>query len=126
MVGKKELKIAKSLFRKSLSGGSVDSKKVNLILKAIVTQKPAHMVGILRNYKRFVEAALKKEEVLIESAAKIANVSSIGKEIKEKTHAKRITYKINPAILIGARIIHGDWIFDSTLDTKLQRLTMND
>lgn len=123
MVGKKELKIAKSLFRKSLTNGSVEAVKVRTILNAIAKQRPAHMIGILRNYKRLIEASLSGEEVIVETPAKISNISTFEREIKEKTSAKRIIYKVNPNIIVGAKITHGDWVFDSTLDNKLGQLT---
>ncbi|OGD87380.1 hypothetical protein A2870_01380 [Candidatus Curtissbacteria bacterium RIFCSPHIGHO2_01_FULL_41_11] len=122
MTGKKELKIAKTLFRKSLSDGLVDSQKVKSILKVITREKPAHLVGILRNYKRLLESALSKEQVIVETAAKIPNLPEIEKEIKEKTKARRIIVKINPRLVLGAKITHGDWIFDSTLSAKLNNL----
>lgn len=123
MVGKKELKIAKSLFRKSLTNGSVETVKVRTILNAIAKQKPAHMIGILRNYKRLIETSLSGEEVIVETPAKIFNISTFEREIKAKTRAKRIIYKVNPTIIVGAKITHGDWVFDSSLDSKLNQLT---
>lgn len=125
MTGKKELQIAKSLFRKSLTDGSVNSKKVRTILKELSSQRVSRLVGILRAYRRLLSSALSQEEVVVESATKITNLNEFEKEIKVKTKAKRIVYKINPKIIIGAKITHGDWIYDSTLSAKLERLTMS-
>jgi len=126
MTGKKELKIAKGMFKQSLTSDIVDTKKVRTIIKEVVVQKPAHLIRILRAYKRLLASALSKEVVVIEMATKIANLKEFEKEIKAKTHAKRIIYKTNPKIITGAKVTHGDWIYDSTLDTKLKQLTSID
>ena len=45
------------------------------------------------------------------------------KELLSKTKAKRIKYKINPKLIFGLRITHGDFVYDATLDSKLKQLT---
>ena len=114
------------MYKKSLTGGTVDAKKVSGILKVVLAQKPTHPVKILKTYKRLIENALNQETVVVESASKIPNQSKFEKQLRGKTAARRIIYKTNPSIVVGAKITHGDWIYDDTLDAKLQRLTMND
>lgn len=123
MAAKKELKIAKLMFKQSLTGGTVDTRKVGTVLKAVSSQKLAHPTSVLKIYKRLIQIALKKEEVVVESASRLTNQAKFEKELKQKTGALRVKYKINPDFVLGTRITHGDWIYDETLDEKLNQLT---
>lgn len=125
MTSKKELQIAKKMYKNSLTDGSVDSKKVKAILKEMTGQKLTHPKRVLVTYKRLIEAAIAKDQVVVESAAKIPNEKAFESQLKTKTRAKRVIYRINPKIIIGAKITHGDWIYDNTLDAKLAQLTNN-
>ena len=117
-------KIAKSLFKKSLnSDGFVDTKKVQVILNTIVSQKPPKLIKILKIYKKLIAAALSHEELVVETAEKLSNQKKFEQNLFAKTGANRINYKINPNIVLGARITHGDWVWDETLQAKLENLT---
>ena len=120
-------KIAKSLFKKSLnSDGLVDAKKVQIILRQIVSQKPPQLIKILKKYKKLIAAALSCEELIVETAQNLTSQKKFEQNLFAKTGAARISYKINPNIVLGARITHGDWVYDKTLQAKLERLTIND
>jgi len=117
-------KIAKSLFKKSLnSDGFVDTKKVQVILNTIVSQKPPQLIKILKIYKKLIAAALSHEELVVETAEKLSNQKKFEQNLFAKTGAARISYRINPNIVLGARITHGDWVWDETLQAKLENLT---
>jgi len=120
---KKQIQIAKAMLKKSLKSGLVDSKLVSFVLREIISQKPQGLTKILKVYKRLVENKLKKEEILIETAQKVANQKQLEQEFTKKTRVKRINFKINPKIVFGAKITSGDWIHDATLDAKLGQLT---
>lgn len=126
MISKKQIKIAKSLFKNSLdSQGIVSHAKVKVILAQLAKEKIVGTVAILKVYKRQVQNAIRHEEVTVESALDIKNNHLISNLIK-KTGAKRINFKIHPNITFGAKITSGDWVYDATLDAKLKRLTIND
>jgi len=120
---KKQIQIAKAMLKKSLKSGLVDSKLVSFVLREIISQKPQGLTKILKVYKRLVENKLKKEEILIESAQKVANQKQLEQEFTKNTGVKRINFKINPKIVFGAKVTSGDWIYDATLDAKLNQLT---
>lgn len=123
---KKLRDFAKAMFKKSLSDGFLDEKKVKQVLKEIADQKGTQTVKILRIYKKLIEKALANEEIIIESAQKnMTNKKEIEKTLLSKTNAKKVVFRTNPTIVFGARITHGDWIYDSTLDAKLKQLTIN-
>jgi len=120
---KKIIKIAKIMFKDSLSEDLVDTKLVSQTLKKIIFQKPPGLINILKIYKRLIETQLKKEEIILEAGSKIANQKKLEKELIKKTGAQRIRFKIDPVIVFGAKVTHGDWIYDATLDAKLKQLT---
>jgi|SRR3989304_9046985 len=120
---KKQILTAKQMFKKSLSEGKVDTGRVHIVLKKMLSQKPAGLLRILRIYKRLIETAITREQLILESAVETANKKLLEKELLKKTGARKVIYKTNSKITFGARITHGDWIYDETLDAKLKSLT---
>lgn len=118
---KKIQQIAKNMFKNSLTGGLVDESKVKKIIKVVASSKAAQSAKILRIYKNLIEKALLQEEVIIETASPFNQSGQ--KALLTKTNAKRAKYKIDPKMVLGAKITHGDWIFDASLDAKLKQLT---
>ncbi|MCR4325121.1 MAG: F0F1 ATP synthase subunit delta [Candidatus Curtissbacteria bacterium] len=125
MSKKKQKQIAKFLFKRSLTGGFVDEKKIKIILASLSKENSAGIVGILKSYKRLIEAAIAREEVIVEVGSAITNAKSIEKKLLEKTGARRVIFKLNSQIVFGARVKHGDWIWDDTLDAKLEQIILN-
>lgn len=125
MTGKrKQAQVAKTMFKQSLNGkGFVDTQEVHRILKETIALKPAGLINILKTYKKLIEAKIAQEEVTIETTSKIPNQKQMENEILKKTGGKTIRYKVNPKIVFGAKIIHGDWVYDTTLTAKLNQLT---
>lgn len=116
---KKYKQIAKVMLRASLKDGQVDPKSVNGALKEVISQKPAGLIKILKIYKNLISAKLAKEELIIEAAMLPPFSKST---LLKKTGAQRIIFKKNPQLIFGAKIKHGDWIWEETLDSKLNQI----
>ena len=123
MKGKKIKGLAKIMYKKSLKDGIVNLASVSAVLKEIVSQKPHGLKNILKNYKHLIEAKIASEELIVETAQKTKDIEKMEKELLSKTGAKRIKYKINPKLIFGLKITHGDFVYDATLDSKLKQLT---
>lgn len=122
MITKKIKKVAKKLFKHSLDEkGYINSNKVRDILAKITKEKPQGLTGILKTYKRLIETALKREEIIMEAPVKIDG--KLQKELLKKTGARKVSFHTNQQLVFGARITHGDWIWEETLDSKLSQLT---
>lgn len=119
---KKIIKEAKTLFKTSLKNNSVDENKVKKILKVIASQKRAESLKLLKIYKRLIEQKTAQEELVIETETGLKQ-TTLTKKLMAKTKARRIIYKVNPKMIFGAKVTHGDWIWDATLDAKLAHLT---
>lgn len=119
---KKLLKEARILFKTSLTDNFVDENKVKKILKVVSLKKSPRLLKILKNYKRLIEQKTAQEELVIETETGLKQ-TTLTKKLMAKTKAIRIIYKINPKMIFGAKVSHGDWIWDATLDAKLAQLT---
>lgn len=123
MKGKKIKNLAKFMFKKSLKEGIVNPLSVSAVLKEIISQKPPGVKNVLKLYKHLIESKIAREELIVETAQKTKEVEKMEKELLSKTKAKRIRYKINPKLVFGLKITHGDFVYDATLDSKLKQLT---
>ena len=120
---KKQLASAKNMFKESLTNDNTDPVKIRQILGNIIAQGPTSLVNILKIYKRLIETKQRQEQIIIETAADLTNQKELTKKLITKTKAKKVLVRTNPKIVFGAKIIHGDWIWDATLDAKLKQLT---
>ena len=122
MKGKKIKDLAKVMFKKSLTEGVVNPASVSAVLKETISQKPQNLKNILKFYKHLIESKIAREELIVETAQKTKEIEKMEKELLSKTGARRIKYKINPKLIFGLRITHGDFVYDATLDSKLKQL----
>lgn len=124
MQKRQQNKIARALFKSSLKNGSLDTTRAEKVLKEIVKLSPQGLIGILQNYSRLVSQALSWQTVVVESAS-VSGVRDLEKKLLKATGAQKVTFKHNPKFVFGARITHGDWIYEDTLESKLKQLTSN-
>jgi F0F1-type ATP synthase delta subunit len=114
---------SKSLYKKSLNQGLIDEKKVRIILSQLDKFKPAKLSSILKTYKRLIGQKMAREEIIIETNDKMTFQKSFVDNLKKKTGAVRIINKTNPKIVFGVKVYNGDWIWDETLEGKLNQIT---
>lgn len=125
MTKKKYNKIAKFMFKNSLKNGQIDSRSVTKVLGAVTKEKPRGLLEVLKAYKRLVEQKIKAGTVLVETEADIAGQTQLEKELLKKTGANKVVFKKNPELVFGAKITHGDWVYEDTLESKLYQLADN-
>lgn len=113
------------MFKNSLKNGRIDSRAVSKILTLVTRQRPQGLLEILKAYKRLVEQKINAETVIVETGSEITGLSHFEKELIKKTGAKMVVFKKNTDLIFGARITHGDWIYEDTLESKLKQLTTN-
>ncbi len=112
----KTKQIAKQLFKLSVIDEKINEKRVNEIVSTLVTRKPLHYVQILQGYKNAIENFLTSQEIIIEVPKGFTMKDTALKS------TKRVVVKENPKIVYGVRIIDGDWVFDNTLEGKLENI----
>jgi F0F1-type ATP synthase delta subunit len=121
MQKRQQIKIARGLYKASLKNGMLDSIRAEKVLKEIVKLRPQGLIGILQNYSRLVSQALSWQTVVVESAS-VSGVHNLEKTLIKSTGAQKVQFKHDPKLVFGARITHGDWIYEDTLASKLQQL----
>lgn len=116
-------KQAKMLYTKSLTSGDIDEKKTRSNLLEIIQQKPAGLSSILKIYKRLITNKIAQEQIVIETGSQVPLQKSTIDLIKSRSGAKKVTCRVNPQIVFGTKISHGDWLWDNTLEAKLKQVT---
>lgn len=119
---KKNIQTAKALCKCCYTNDKIDPVKIKTVLKHFEKTKSTNDSDILRTFKRLIETAISKENVIVEAAQEIPKQQEFEKMLLEKTGANKVLYRINPNLVFGLRIIHGDKIYDATLDAKLNQL----
>lgn len=116
---KKIYRVAKLMYKNSLKNGAVDAKLVGKILKKVTGQKAYGLSKILIVYKNLIAQKIAKEEILVEAST----LPQLDKSaFLKKTGAKRIVFKKNSDLVFGAKITHGDWVWEETLDSRLEQI----
>jgi F0F1-type ATP synthase delta subunit len=124
MISKKKItKIARIMYKNSFTGEYLDESKISQILDRLSKYKMQGFIKILKFYKRLVEIQIAREQVIIETPFKLDKRTE--DVIIAKTSAKKINYQINPNLVFGAKIKHGDWVYDNTLDSKLDLIVQD-
>lgn len=122
-IRKKQQTLANILFKQSLDRyGALDTAKVRQILQKIARAK-VEAIPVLRAYKKKIADKLTREQILVESAVQFKNPRELAQKLTQTTGAKKVIYKINPQLVFGVKIRHGDWVWDETLGAKLEQLT---
>lgn len=108
------------MYKNSFKGEYLDESKIKFLVTFIVKNQVQALPKILKAYKRLIGTQAAKERVVIETPLKLD--TNLEKSILFKTKAKKLEYQLNPDLVAGAKITHGDWIWDSSLDSKLDQL----
>jgi len=124
MQKRQQIKIARALYKASLKNGQLDSTRSKKVLKQVVKLRPQGLIGILQNYQRLVAEALSWQNVTVESAS-VSGVRNLEKELLKKTGAQKVMFKHNTKFVFGARITHGDWIYEDSLASRLAEINRN-
>lgn len=122
---KKQLQIAKSLLKASLKNGAVDTSSVRSVLRNFMKLKPQGASNILKFYKKLIAQKIASETLTIETATVSSSVKHLSKSLATKSGARKVIFKTNPEFVFGARITHGDWIYEDTLESKLHQLAID-
>lgn len=110
------------MLKASLKDGLLDNRKAQTVLTSVAKRKPQGLSSIFKFYKRLIENQLGIETLIIETGAKIKNSAQYEKILLAKTEARKVIYKTNPAIVFGAKITHGNWVWEETLGSKLKQI----
>jgi F-type H+-transporting ATPase subunit delta len=123
---KEAQKIARMAFKQSFSNGVISENKVRAWLRAIIKARPRDLISVLKVYQTLIYNQLKKESVLIESAAPLeVNVRNKLIDRLESVYGKRLQtyFEVNPDLIGGVRLVSGDCVWDGSVKGSLDSLS---
>lgn len=123
MKGKSSVKkIAKKLYKLSISDGKLSEKSVRKIVTTVLRSTTRNKNILLKQYKRYIEMFVKTQELVVEIPKEFILSERVRQELLKKTKATSIKVLENPNLLFGTKVIHGDWVYDNTLSAKLEKI----
>lgn len=119
------IKIARMMFKNSLTSGQLDEKKVQGLIKGMLFTRRQGAIDILKAYRRLVLNFFEEQTAKIQSAHKLSEEERkalVG--LIEKIYQKELHFEFseNRQLLGGIKIKVGDSVWDASLQGKL--LTM--
>jgi len=124
-LGKEGRRLARGLFRASLTDGRLDPAKVRVVLAKVGEERPRGGAGILKAYLRMARLAAAGRRAIVESALPLdpAGSARFAESLRAKFGADLETeFRVDPALIGGARIRIGSDVWDGTVLDRLQRL----
>lgn len=119
------IKIARTMFKNSLTNGRLDEKKVQGIIKGMLFTKGRQTIEILKAYRRLVLNFIDEQTAKIQSPYKLSwEERKALIDLIEKIYQKELNFEFseNRKLLGGIKVRVGDSIWDASLEGKL--LTM--
>ena len=124
-VPKEARKLARSIFRSSMSDGRLDQAKVASAVQQTVTEKPRQYVAALKELQRLVRMELTRRHVVIESATPLPSATSakILADLQARYGADITSeFKVTPELIGGLRIKLGSDVLDGSVRGRLDAL----
>jgi F0F1-type ATP synthase delta subunit len=92
-------------------------------LRYLDTQDKRHLLrDVISILQKEVEPQL--PEILVESAIALsaADKQAVISTLSGKPHSGEIQFKVNPELIGGLRITHGDQVLDTSVQSKLRKI----
>ena len=128
---KETLKIARKLFKISLSNNDLDKSRIKAVVDEIKKSYKKVAIGILKSYFSIVQKKIQRQTLIVESDRLLdSNEIMRLKGSFEKKSSEKITTKLiqNPSILGGLKITLDDTQWDYSIRGKIDRMkeTLNE
>ena len=124
-ISKQARRGAKELFRSCLVNGVMDENRVRQVVSKVAEAKPRGYIGILSHFQRLVKLEVERRTAHVESAVPLspdlqANVTSQLARIYGA--GLNISFAQTPSLIGGLRIKVGSDVYDTSIQSKLERL----
>ena len=128
---KENLKIARKLFKISLSNNDLDKSRIKAVVDEIKKSYKKAALGVLKSYLSIVQRKIQRQTLIVESAQLLGSNEIMRlKDSFEKKSSEKITAKLiqNPSILGGFKITLDDNQWDYSIRGKIDRMkeTLNE
>lgn len=122
---KENLRIAKKIFKLSLSKNDLDESKITIVVSEIKKSYKSAAIGILKSYLTILQNKIRRQTLVIESAQSLnTNIVDKLKNSFEKRFNEKITTQVkqNPNILGGLKITLENTQWDYSIKGKLDQM----
>jgi F-type H+-transporting ATPase subunit delta len=125
-ISREARRMARELFRLSLSDGRLDASRVTEISQRVIAEKPRAYLEILKELSRLVRLELDKRHAVIESASPLddASAANLAKTLRTRFGNDITTeFRTTPGLLGGLRIKLGSDVWDGSISSRLNELS---
>jgi F-type H+-transporting ATPase subunit delta len=125
-ISREARRMARELFRLSLSDGRLDASRVTEISQRVIADKPRAYLEILKELSRLVRLELDKRHAVIESASPLddASAANLAKTLRTRFGNDITTeFRTTPGLLGGLRIKLGSDVWDGSISSRLNELS---
>lgn len=122
---KENLKIAKKIFKISLSNNDLDRAKIKIVVGEIKKLYKRAAVGILKSFVTIMQNKIRRQTLTIESTQSLNSneVAKLKRSFEKKSPEKiTIQLKQNPNILGGLKITLDDTQWDYSIKGKIDQM----
>jgi F-type H+-transporting ATPase subunit delta len=118
-------RLARELFRNSLTEGRVDDDKVRSLIDAVLGARPRYFQQVLKVYLRRLRMELAKRHAVVETAAPLEPAAQ--ERMTEGLQTRYGTdltfeYRVTPALIGGARVRVGSDVWEASVRSRLAAL----
>lgn len=124
-LNKEGRRLARALFRDSLTEGRLDPAKVRVVLSKVAEAKPRGAIGVMKEYLRMARSAVAAQKAVIDSAAPLEapETARLAELIRTRFGAGMETeFRVDPALIGGIRVQIGSDVWDGSVLDRLNRL----
>lgn len=118
-------KMARLMFKNSLTDGKIDEKKVQGVLKGLLSSKKRNVIEILKAYRKMVLHLIDEQTAKVEAGFELSEGEKklISKLLKKIYHKELdVEFSKNAQLLAGLRVKVGDVIWDASLKGRILAL----
>lgn len=116
------VKNAKKLFALSFVNESLDEKRVLYIVSEVLKDKTREKNALISAYTKLISEYIRYNQIQIEIPKGFSISQSEVELLAKKTKAKYTRIVESEKNIFGAKITHGDWVYDNTLAAKLNNI----
>ena len=126
-LSKESRRLARDLFRASLTDGQPDPARVRVVLERLEAVRPRGVVGILKEYHRMIRTALASRRAVVDSAAPLdpADTARLAGLIHSRFGSGiEAEFRVDPSLIGGLRVQIGSDVWDGSVRDRLDRLKL--
>ncbi len=118
---------AKALFDLAIVDGRLDDDRLLLIADELIARKPRHYVQMLKFITRLTRLESARHHAVVESATNLSEPvrNGIAANLESRFGNISTSFRTNPALLGGLRVQLGSNVWDGSVRSRLESITLS-